>query len=136
MDILFRMKCYTFGLHFVTVLVYTKHENLPFASNSFDDITCSMSFHHYPNPESFFKSCNRILKTGGRLIIRDMTSSETMLWFINHIKIPCINKLFHKGDVHVYNKIELIKLCKNADMKLELFEKRPGMRLHAVCRKQ
>ena len=25
MDILFRMKCYTFGLHFVTVLVYTKH---------------------------------------------------------------------------------------------------------------
>lgn len=24
MDILFCMKCYTFGLHFVTVLVYTK----------------------------------------------------------------------------------------------------------------
>ena len=32
-------------------------ENLPFAENSFDVVTCSMSFHHYPNPENFFTVC-------------------------------------------------------------------------------
>jgi len=110
-------------------------ENLPFAKDSFDVITCSMSFHHYPNPDRFFQSCNKILKSEGRLILRDMTSSEMLLWFMNHIEIPCVNKLFHKGDVHLYNKKELMLLCKNANMKLELFEQRPGMRLHAVCRK-
>jgi len=110
-------------------------EKLPFAKDSFDAITCSMSFHHYPNPDQFFQNCNRILKSGGRLILRDMTSSEILLWFMNHIEIPVMNKLFHKGDVHIYNKKELMLLCKNANMNLEIFEQRPGMRLHAVCRK-
>ena len=105
------------------VFVQGDCENLPFTSDSFDVITCSMSFHHYPNPESFFKSCNRILRTGGRLIIRDMTAPEMMLCFMNHIKVPCMNKLFHKGDVHVYNKRELMRLCKNTYMKLDFFEK-------------
>lgn len=117
------------------VFVQGDCESLPFVNDSFDVITCSMSFHHYPNPERFFISCNKILRTDGRLIIRDVTSTKTILWFMNHIEIPCANKLFHKGDVHLYNKKELILLCKHANMNLELFEQRPGMRLHAVCRK-
>lgn len=79
-------------------------ENLPFAKESFDVITCSMSFHHYPNADRFFQSCNRVLRP-------------------------------NKGDVHVYNKNEIMKLCESADLKLEVFERRAGMRLHAVCRK-
>ncbi|MFA9466752.1 MAG: class I SAM-dependent methyltransferase [Velocimicrobium sp.] len=118
------------------VFVQGDCENLPFDKASFDVITCSMSFHHYPNPDQFFTSCNRILKSGGRLVLRDGTASEIPLWLMNHIQIPCANKLFHKGDVHLYNKKELVLLCKNANMKLELFEQRPAMRLHAVCRKK
>lgn len=117
------------------VFVQGDCENLPFDKDSFDVITCSMSFHHYPNPDRFFKSCNRILKSGGRLIIRDITSSKMILWFMNYIEIPCMNKFFHKGDVHLYNEKELLLLCKNANMKLEKFEQRKGMRLHLVCRK-
>ena len=31
-------------------------ENCPFENDSFDAIICSMSFHHYPNPQAFFDS--------------------------------------------------------------------------------
>lgn len=111
-------------------------ENLPFDNASFDVITCSMSFHHYPNVDRFFQSCNRVLRPSGRLIIRDITGASSMLWLMNHIELPIINKVFHKGDVHIYSKNEVLELCNNADLKLELFEKRAGMRLHAVCRKK
>ena len=43
-------------------------ENFPFDDNSFDAIICSMSFHHYPNPQDFFESVKRCLRPGGRLI--------------------------------------------------------------------
>ncbi len=80
-------------------------EALPFPGDSFDVVTCSMSFHHYPNPEKFFMSLQRILRSGGRLILRDMASgSAFMMWFINHIEIPIANRVSKKGDVHCYTK--------------------------------
>lgn len=48
-------------------------ENLPFEDNSFDAVICCESFHHYPNVQDFFNSVYRVLKPGGRLILRDMT---------------------------------------------------------------
>lgn len=111
-------------------------ENLPFADSSFDVVTCSMSFHHYPNPEKFFMSLHRILRPGGRLILRDMASgSRLIMWFINHIEIPAANKLLRKGDVHVYSKADIQGLCDASDLKLELYEVRKGFRLHCVVRK-
>lgn len=110
-------------------------EELPFADNSFDAVLCSMSFHHYPNPERFFANVFRVLRPGGRLILRDMTGPAWMLWFVNHIEIPLANKLLHKGDVHSYNRIELQTLCDSSGLRLERFEQRKGARLHCVCRK-
>ena len=46
-------------------------ENLPFMGNSFDVVICTNSFHHYPNPQKFFDSVFRVLKSGGRLILQD-----------------------------------------------------------------
>ena len=48
-------------------------ENLPFDEGTFDAIICSNSFHHYPNPQNFFNSAYRVLRRGGRLILRDYT---------------------------------------------------------------
>lgn len=110
-------------------------EELPFADNSFDAVLCSMSFHHYPNPERFFANVCRVLRSGGRLILRDMTGAACMLWFVNHIEIPLANKLMHKGDVHTYNRTEIEALCDISGLTLELFEQRKGLRLHCVCRK-
>ena len=112
-------------------------ENLPFEENSFDVVTCSMSFHHYPNPEKFFQSLHRVLRPGGRLILRDMAAkSRVMMWLLNHIEIPVLNKVLRKGDVHVYSREDIQRLCGISGMKLESYEIRKGFRLHCVVRKE
>lgn len=121
------------GVHFVV----GDCENLPFAENSFDVVTCSMSFHHYPNPEKFFQRLHRILRPGGRLILRDMaTKSRFIMWFINHIEIPIVNKVLRKGDVHVYSREDIQRLCRKSGLRLELYEVRKGFRMHCVVRKE
>ena len=111
-------------------------EELPFDADSFDVVTCSMSFHHYPNPEKFFMSLHRVLRPGGRLVLRDMASDNgAVMWFINHIEIPLCNRLLHKGDVHCYSRAEIQKLCNAGRLKLERYEVRKGFRLHCVVRK-
>ena len=116
-------------------LVVGDCENLPFAENSFDTVICCQSFHHYPNVQDFFNSVYRVLRPGGRLILRDMTmNSAAKRWFCNHIEIPLFN-LMGKGDVHVYGREEVKALCKNAGLHMESFEKRGFCRLHCVARK-
>lgn len=111
-------------------------ESLPFCDDSFDVVTCSMSFHHYPDPEKFFMSLRRVLRPGGRLILRDMASGNGLvMWFINHIEIPIINSVLKKGDVHCYTKNDIQRLCIASGLKLERYEVRKGFRLHCVVRK-
>lgn len=111
-------------------------ENLPFEDSSFDVITCSMSFHHYPNPGKFFASLRRVLRPGGRLILRDMASnSRLLMWLMNRIEIPLLNRLAGKGDVHVYSRADIQCLCDVSDLELEMYEVRKGLRLHCVVRK-
>ena len=110
-------------------------ETLPFAAESFDVITCSMSFHHYPHPLDFFKSCKRVLRPGGRLIIRDMTANPFLRILINRIELPLCH-LIGKGDVACYGKKDLEQFCLVSGLKLELFEQRKGFRLHSVMRKE
>ncbi len=111
-------------------------EELSFADESFDVVTCSMSFHHYPNPEKFFANLKKVLRPGGRFILRDMTSrSKLNLWFINHIELPFFNAVAGRGDVHCYSKDDIQKFCDRSGLVLEKFEVRKGFRLHCVIRK-
>ncbi|MFH1753042.1 MAG: class I SAM-dependent methyltransferase [Candidatus Omnitrophota bacterium] len=48
-------------------------ESLPYESNTFDVITCSNSFHHYPNQRGALIEMQRVLKDGGKLMIVDGT---------------------------------------------------------------
>jgi ubiquinone/menaquinone biosynthesis C-methylase UbiE len=52
-------------------LVQGDSERLPFASDSFDVVTCSHSFHHYPRQERVLSEMHRVLRPGGRLLIVD-----------------------------------------------------------------
>jgi SAM-dependent methyltransferase len=116
-------------------LVVGDCENLPFAENSFDAVICSESFHHYPNPQDFFNSVYRVLRPNGRFILRDITVEPSVRrWLFNHIGVKLVN-LTGKGDVRIYGRDDIKKLCDNAGLHLELFEKRTSYRLHAVIRK-
>ena len=109
-------------------------ERLPFADDSFDAVICSQSFHHYPDLQAFFNSVFRVLRPGGRLILRDMTMSAPMAWIVNRLEMPLIHLLGH-GDVRVYTCAEVRKLCENAGLTPETVQWRKGLRLHCVARK-
>ena len=110
-------------------------ENFPFDENSFDAIICSMSFHHYPNPQAFFDSVKRCLRPGGRLILRDVTTdNKVLLWLMDKIELPLANLCGH-GDVKIATRELVMECCKNAGLTVEKFEIRKGMRLHCVIRK-
>ena len=110
-------------------------ENFPFDENSFDAIICSMSFHHYPNPQAFFDSVKRCLRLGGRLILRDVTTdNKVLLWLMDKIELPLANLCGH-GDVKIATRELVMECCKNAGLTVEKFEIRKGMRLHCVIRK-
>ena len=110
-------------------------ENFPFENDSFDAIICSMSFHHYPNPQAFFDSVKRCLRPNGRLILRDVTSdNKVLIWLMNTLEMPLANICGH-GDVQVPTRDVVIKCCRKAGLKLEKFEIRKGMRMHCVVRK-
>jgi ubiquinone/menaquinone biosynthesis C-methylase UbiE len=57
-------------------------EHLPFAAGSFDVITCSNSFHHYPHPDLAVQEMHRVLRPGGRLVILDGFRDNVIGWFI------------------------------------------------------
>jgi ubiquinone/menaquinone biosynthesis C-methylase UbiE len=83
-------------------------ENLPWADNTFDVVTCSASFHHYPNPEVVLKEMKRILKPDGRVIIADPWCPDPLRILIN-LLLPIINS----GDVKIYSGNEMTKMFEN-----------------------
>lgn len=57
-------------------------EHLPFADNSFDILTCSHSFHHYPHQEKVITEMHRVLRPGGRLMVIDGFRDNVIGWVL------------------------------------------------------
>ena len=110
-------------------------ENLSFASESFDAVICANSFHHYPNPQRFFDGAARVLRPGGRLILRDYTAAKPVLWLMNHTEMPLANLIGH-GDVRAYTLEEARLFSENAGLEVLTLEKQPKFRLHLVAVKR
>lgn len=118
-----------------TTLVVGDCENMPFEENSFDVIINSQSYHHYPDPQSFFNSVYSVLKPGGRLIMRDNTSeNKVFLWIANHVEMPLANLTGH-GDVKASSMDEVRAYCSNAGLRIEKLEAQKKFRMHLVARK-
>lgn len=109
-------------------------ENLPFTENTFDAVICTNSFHHYPNPQAFLNGVARVLKDGGRLVLRDYTSNKFVIWLMNHIEMPLAHLGGH-GDVKIHSCEEVHKMCAAAGLKVEKLEMQKGFRLHLVAAK-
>jgi ubiquinone/menaquinone biosynthesis C-methylase UbiE len=63
-------------------LVQGDSQRLPFDDDSFDVITCTHSFHHYPRQEDVIAEMHRVLRPGGRLLIIDGDRDRLWGWFI------------------------------------------------------
>jgi len=77
-------------------------ENLPFEDECFDIVYCNDSFHHYPQPMKALEEMNRVLKTGGTIIIGDC--------YLKGLKRQIINRLMrfsHEGDIKIYSESEM-----------------------------
>lgn len=109
-------------------------ENLPFKPNSFDAVICANSFHHYPNPEKFFAGVRRVLRPGGRLVLRDYTSFAPVIWLMNHVEMPLAHLAGH-GDVRAYTLKQVRAMCDEAHLEVVALERRAKFRLHLVARK-
>ena len=57
-------------------------EHLPFPDASFDLLTCSHSFHHYPHQAAVVREMHRVLRPNGRLILVDGFRDNIIGWFV------------------------------------------------------
>lgn len=70
-------------------------ERLPFATGSFDIVTCANSFHHYPHQDRAIAEMHRVLHPGGRLMLIDGYRDAPWGWFIYDFCVASI-----EGEVH------------------------------------
>ena len=54
-----------------SVFIEGRSDELPFANDTFDIVTCSQSFHHYPETDKPMQEARRVLKQGGLYILSD-----------------------------------------------------------------
>ncbi|GMU39074.1 MAG: methyltransferase domain-containing protein [Phycisphaerae bacterium] len=76
-------------------VVNADSEHLPFADASFDVVTCSNSFHHYPHQDAVVAEMRRVLAPGGRLVLIDGFRDNAVGWFVFDVIIQRIEKNVH-----------------------------------------
>lgn len=86
-------------------------ENLPFESNSFEVVTCSHSFHHYPEPQKAMNEFFRVTASSGTLYVVENDASffrrmrsNILLWLRRH----------PNGDICTYSQAQLIRFAEKA----------------------
>lgn len=80
-------------------------EHLPFADDSFDAVTCSNSFHHYPHQQGVVREMHRVLRPGGRLLLIDGFRDNVVGWVVFDVIIAAVEKkVFHApwSTIHRY----------------------------------
>ena len=88
-------------LHYVNA----DSQHLPFADASFDVVTCSNSFHHYPHQQQVVHEMRRVLRPGGRLMLIDGFRDNIIGWVAFDVIIGHVEKeVFHApwSKIHEY----------------------------------
>ena len=86
-------------------------EKLPWNDNSFDIISCILSFHHYPDPMKSLDEMKRVLKNNGHLTIAEVWVAAPFRYLSNLIAKSKFNRT---GDVKVYSINEWQNMLQNA----------------------
>ncbi len=75
--------------------VQADSERLPFATGSFDVVTCANSFHHYPSQDRAVAEMHRVLRPGGRLMLIDGYRDAPWGWFIYDVCVAGVEGAVH-----------------------------------------
>jgi len=99
-------------------LTVSDSEELPFDSGHFDLVTCTFSFHHYPNPQRVVREMARVLAPGGRVIIADPSPFFPVRELLN-LAAP----FREDGTVRFYSKGEMADLVESAGLVVSRWSK-------------
>jgi len=93
-------------------------EALPWESGAFDALSCTDSFHHYPNPQKVLEEMRRVLKPAGHLVIADPWAPQPFRWIVNFFF-----KFGKSGDVKLYSMEEWRPLIEASGFKVVRLER-------------
>ncbi|MBQ7486509.1 MAG: class I SAM-dependent methyltransferase [Clostridia bacterium] len=85
-------------------------DRLPYPDESFDIVTCSQSFHHYPYQDRAMAEVWRVLKPGGLYILSDTGIGGIGGWIDNHI----LFKLARTGDCRTTDRKGIAQMMEHA----------------------
>ncbi len=87
---------------------------LPFKDNTFDTVTVSVAFHHFPNINGFAKEALRVLRPKGTLYI-----SEVYYPLVLRIIFNPFIRFSRAGDLKFYSPKEICRLLKDTGFQKE-----------------
>ncbi|NIA07820.1 MAG: methyltransferase domain-containing protein [Actinobacteria bacterium] len=94
-------------------------EQLPFENGYFDMVSCSNSFHHYPQQSQAVREMRRVLKSDGELIIIDGYRDDPLGYLIYEVLTVAIEK-----DIGYCSRRRFMKLLKEAGFKKVTYQTR------------
>lgn len=99
-------------------------ENLEFADNSFDIASISMALHHLPDIQSSLKEMQRIVKSGGWIIVNELFSdnlnpAQEVHKMFHHFrsKIDRLTGIYHQ---ETFEKEQILHMVKAAGIQIQL----------------
>ena len=88
-------------------------DRLAFAADVFDAVTCRVSIHHFANPQLAIGEMARVCKSGGRVVIMDVVSSEDKLKSDLHNEM---GKLRDPSEVRQWRRSEIEQMVKEVGL--------------------
>ena len=104
-------------------------EETSFQDHSFDIITVSAAYHHFPDVRRFAREAYRLLKLEGRIYIAEIHCTPLLRTLINPF-VP----LSKAGDVKFYAPAEIEANFKNAGFQINGFNRAGQVQLHVFRR--
>ena len=95
-------------------------EKLPYEAESFDLMITRLSFHHFAEPEIPFREMQRVLKTGGKLVIWDMEAVEEPLRVANDkiekMRDPSHTRILSRGEFETMFQKDFTLQCEESTL--------------------
>lgn len=96
---------------------------LPFEDESFDCVVTRFSFHHYLDPGAALREMKRVSRTGGTVLVADVTPRKETQERFNEWEIlrdPSHTRALTRDEMHALGKAAGLRLRREEDFRLEM----------------